>query len=114
MNESKPENNPWSTVAEQSIRLPERPSRKLAVRKILGFVLMGFGGLALAVFALYAIAILYAVRHAIRHPGSTDVPAVTPFDVTVTVASGMVGIVLIAAGYWLFRGSLFLRNRLPS
>jgi hypothetical protein len=102
MDDSNPESDPWSVVGDQPARMPDRINKTTAVRKAVGFVLLGLGGIVMAIFAVYCFALRYGIRYA-DHP---DVPAITPFDVMMTAASGTVGLSLLAAGYWIFRGSL--------
>ena len=109
MSEPDPQSNPWSVVGEQPVRLPERTRPGIAVRKIVGFVLLGFGGIAIAVF-LFMVSML---RYGIRHADDPNVPEITAFDVALTVATGTIGLSLIAAGYWMFRGYLPRQVKLP-
>jgi len=109
MGEPDPQTNPWSVVGDQPVRMPERTPPRIAVRKIVGSVLMSFGGIAIAVF-LFMVGVL---RVGIRHADDPNLPAITLFDVALTVATGMIGLTLIAAGYWTFRGSLPRRGKFP-
>jgi hypothetical protein len=110
MNDSNSEADPWSVVGDQPVRMPERIKKATAIRKTFGFVLLGLGGMVMAIFAVYCFALYVGIRGAlrfgIRHADNPDVSAITPFDVTMTVVSGTVGLALLAAGCWIFRGSL--------
>jgi hypothetical protein len=81
--------------------MPERMTGKTAARKTLGFVLLGLGGLAGAFFLFCCVALLYGILYA----DIPDVPAITPFDIGLTLGAGATSLSLLAAGSWVFLGT---------
>jgi hypothetical protein len=81
--------------------MPERIAGKTAARKTLGFVLLGLGGLAGAFFLFCCVGLLYGILNA----DIPNVPAITPFDIGLTLGAGATSLSLLAAGYWVFWGT---------
>jgi hypothetical protein len=109
MAEPKPQPDPWTEVGKQPVRMPERMSRKTAVRKTVGFVLLGLGGIVMLFFAYFCVALYYGVRQM----ANPEVPSITTSNVALTLAAGMIGLALMATGLWFFKGPLPKSEKFP-